>query len=119
MLRKLVWNGFKTEDFRYVFTNEEIIEICHTEDTHTFAERQHASYLAHLARQPNSTLTKRLPLKNEKQTKIGQPIETLKDKLMKTAQVSKNVFYRNALQRKGNDPSREKDRHQLSRRWLG
>ena len=49
MLRKLVWNGSKTEDFKYVITNEEIIEICHTEDIHRFVERQQASYLAHLA----------------------------------------------------------------------
>ena len=29
MLRKLVWNGIKTDDSSYVFTNKEIIEFCH------------------------------------------------------------------------------------------
>ena len=116
MLRKLVWNGSKTENFKYVITNEEIIEICHTEDIHKFVERQQSSYLAHLARQSNSCLTKRLLFNDDKQTKIGRPIETLEDKVIKAAQVSKDAFYKSALSRRGHDPSRQKDRHQLSRR---
>ena len=116
MLRKLVWNGSKTENFKYVITNEEIIEICHTKDIHRFVERQQASYLAHLALQPNSCLTKRLLFNDDKETKIGRPVETLEDKVKKAAQVSKNVFYKNALTREGHDPLRQKDRHQLSRR---
>ena len=43
MLRILVWNSSKTEDFKHVITNKYIIDICHTEDIHKFLERQQVS----------------------------------------------------------------------------
>ena len=92
MLRKLVWNGSKTKYFKYVITNEEIIEICHIVDIHKFVEREQARYLGHLARQPNDCLKKRLLFDENEQTEIGRPIETLEDKVMKAAQVSKGAF---------------------------
>ena len=49
MLRKLVQNGSKTEDFRYVYSNERILQRCKSEDIHTYVARQQESYLGHLA----------------------------------------------------------------------
>ena len=51
-----------------------------------------------------------------KRQELAEKIENLKDKAMKAAQVSKVVLHKNALQRKGHDFSRHKDRHQSSRR---
>ena len=59
---------------------------------------------------------KRLLFNDDKQTKIGRPIETLEDKVIKAAQVSKDAFCKSALSRRGYDLSRQKDHHQLSRR---
>ena len=76
MLRKLVQNGSKTEDFRYVYLNERILQICKSEDIHTYVARQQESYLEHLARQSNKCLTKRLLFNVNKRTKVGRPAET-------------------------------------------
>jgi len=56
MLRKLVRNGCKKEEFRYVMTNNEILRLCRTDDIPTFVSKQQTSYLAHFARQvPDQT----------------------------------------------------------------
>ena len=81
MLRKLVRNGCKREEFRYTLTNEEILARCKTSDIPSFVLKQQASYLGHLARQPNTSLTKRLLFNDNKRTKSGRPFETLEDKV--------------------------------------
>ena len=103
MLRKLVENGSKTEDFRYVYSNERILQICKSEDIHTYVARQQESYLGHLARQSNKCFTKRLLFNANKRTKVGRPAETLEDKVMKNSQCTKDQFYKKALQRKRMD----------------
>ena len=106
--------ALKTSEFKYILSNDDILRICHTEDIPTFVARQQSSYLGHLARQSNSFLTKRLLFNDDKHTKVGRPIETLEDKVMKNAQISKDVFYKRALKRRnGHDPSRQRGR-QLS-----
>ena len=51
MLRKLIPNGTKTEDFHYIYSNERILRMCKTEDIQTYVARHQESYLGHLARQ--------------------------------------------------------------------
>ena len=51
MLRKLVRNGCRRDKFRYVMSNDEILETCKTTDIKSFVSKQQASYLGHLARQ--------------------------------------------------------------------
>ena len=118
MLRKLVQNGSKIEDFRYVYSNERILQICKSEDIHTYVARQQESYLGHLARQSNNCLTKRLLFNVNKRTKAGRPAETLEDKVMKNSQCTKDQFYKKALQRKenGHDRSSRIDRRLSSKR---
>ena len=57
MLRKLVRNGSKTEEYHYVYSNEQILQICKTSDIPTYVAKQQESYLGHLARQPSHCLT--------------------------------------------------------------
>ena len=76
MLRKLVRNGSKTENFRFIIPNKEILRICQTDDIGTFVAKQQANYLAHLARQPNQCLTKKLLFNTNKRTKLGRPAES-------------------------------------------
>ena len=81
-------------------TNDEILAICKTSDIPSFVLNQQGSYLGHLARQPNTSLTKRLLFNDNKRTKSGRPFETLEDKVMKKLQVTKDNFYKQALKRK-------------------
>jgi len=100
MLRKLVRNGSKTEDHHYVLTNERILQLCKTDDIPTFVAKQQGSYLGHLARQRNECLTKRLLFNDDKRTKLGRPLETLEDKVMKNESCTKDQFYKRALLKK-------------------
>ena len=45
MLRKLVKNGSKTDNYHYIHSNNDILQLCCTEDIHTYVARQQASYL--------------------------------------------------------------------------
>ena len=118
MLRKLVRNGSKTEDLRYIYSNEQILRFCNTPDIPTYVAKQQESYLGHLARQSNHCLTKKLLFNDDRRTKPGKPFETLEDKVMKNKQCTKDQFYKNALQRKrkGHDQMNTSDRRQSSRR---
>ena len=118
MLRKLVRNGSKTEEYRLVMTNQDILRICRTDDIATFVSKQQSSYLAHLARQSNQCLTKRLLFNANKRTKIGRPTETLEDKVMKSSGLTKDNFYKEALKRKGHGSSRT-NHQQLSNGRFG
>ena len=50
MLRKLVTNGSKTEDFRYLTINNDMLDLCKTKDIQSCITKQQTSYLGHLAR---------------------------------------------------------------------
>ena len=80
MLRKLVRNGCKREEFRYTMTNAEILARCKTSNIPSFVLKQQASYLGHLACQPNTSLTKKLLFNDNKRTKSGCPFETSRTK---------------------------------------
>ena len=118
MLRKLVRNGCKRdEQFRNVMTNHEILQRCKTSDIQSFVLKQQTSYLGHLARQPNTSLTKRLLFndnKRNKRTKQGRPMESLEDKVIKKLNVTKDQFYKDALKKKGGHDHTSIDRRQSS-----
>ena len=115
MLRKLVRNGCRCDEFRYVINNE-ILGTCKTTDIQSFVSKQQASYLGHLARQTSKSLTKRLLFNDDKRTKRGRPFDTLEDKVLKKNNQSKDQFYREALKRKkkGHDHQDVVDRQMSS-----
>ncbi len=76
--------------------------------------RQQTSYLGHLARQPNTSLTKRLLFNDNKRTKQGRPMESLEDKVIKKLNVTKDQFYKDALKKKGGHDHTSIDRRQSS-----
>ena len=97
MLRKMIKGGFrKTENFHLYYTNQDVLDIWKTEDIKTYVNRQQTSYLSHLDRQSNSSLTKRLTFNCDKIKKRGRPTETLEDKVH---MMSADQFYRAALKR--------------------
>ena len=89
--------GMETEwDFQ--LTNNDLHNLCKTEDISAFVLRQQKKYLAHLARQPNRTLTKKLLFNDNKSCKPG-PQPTLEHVVLKAENSSSNDFYTKALKK--------------------
>ena len=119
MLRKMIRNGYqRSDDNHYIFTNKNVHDICKTEDITDFVGRQQTSYLAHIVRQHNSTLTKRLLFNDNKYTKHGRRTDTLQDKVLKYNQMTADKFFKAALRREkiGHDHLQGVDRRKLSKR---
>ena len=101
MLRRMIRGGFQqNEEYHYQITNLKLHEICKTEDVTDLVTRQQVNYCAHLVRQPNTCLTKRLLFNDNKYCKRGRRTETLKDKVLKITSTTKDIFYKDAIKRK-------------------
>ena len=79
MLRKVIRNGFarrdtQNEEWSYLITNNQLLDICKTEDIKSHVNKLRQRYLAHVIRLPDDSLTKRLAFNNEKITKPGRQI---------------------------------------------
>ena len=99
MLRKMVKGGYRRKsetEWNFQLTNNELHNLCKTEDISAFVLRQQKKYLAHLARQPNRTLTKKLLFNDNKSCKPG-PQPTLEHMVHKAENSSSNDFYKKAL----------------------
>ena len=83
----------------YIYTNKDILNLCKTEDIIPFVHRQQTNYLAHLARQTNKTLTKRLLFNDDRNNKAGRPLVTLEEQVLNNINMTQDEFYRHALKR--------------------
>ena len=52
MLRKMIRGGYKRkmDTWRFVYSNEQLLELCHVESIGGFVHRMQRSYLAHIIR---------------------------------------------------------------------
>ena len=91
-----------------------MLDLCDTEDIAAYVKRQQTSYLAHIARQPNATVSKRLTFNDNKVTKRGRPTETLEAKVLKYNGMTADQFYIAALKHDiGHDHPSGLDRRKL------
>ena len=110
MLRKMIRDGFREKNtreqnndpdqehnFSYILTNENVLNICKTENVNKYVSTQQAKYLAHLARQPNNTLTKRLLFNDNKNIKRGRPFVTLEQQVLNSMNMTADEFYQKEL----------------------
>ena len=81
-----------------LLTNNDLHNICKTEEINAFVLRQQKKYLAHLTRQPNWALSKRLLFNDNKSRKLG-PQTTLENMVLKAENSTSNDFYKKALNR--------------------
>ena len=101
MLRKMVKGGYRRKsetEWNFQLTNNDLHNICKTEEINAFVLRQQKKYLAHLARQPNWALSKRLLFNDNKSRKPG-PQTTLENMVLKAENSTSNDFYKKALNR--------------------
>ena len=101
MLRKMVKGGYRRKpgtEWSFVFRNEDLHTICGTEDVSIFTAHQQKKYLAHLSRQPNTCMTKRLLFNSNEATKTGRT-STLERTVLENEMNTRDEFYRRALNR--------------------
>ena len=101
MLRKMVRGGYKRKtgtEWHFELSNNDIHTICGTKDVNEFTESQQKTYLAHLSRQSNTSLTKQLLFNTNDASKRG-PTSTLETTVLKNTNYSRDEFYRKALKR--------------------
>ena len=89
MIRGGLQRCVEENDFRYKISNKKLLKISHAKNVTDFIGKQQANYLAHIARQPIVSLTKRLLNKNT-YCKEERRTETLSDKVLKTTGMTIN-----------------------------
>lgn len=91
--------GNTNNEWSFALSNEDLHNICRTENINIYVRRQQQKYLAHIARQPNNTLTKQLLFNCDESRKPG-PKLTLESNVINNLQCSADEFYKNALDRR-------------------
>jgi len=99
-LRKMVKNGYKRKEnqWSFVYTNDNIRRICQTSDVLTFVTNQQRNYAAHIIREDNSSIAKRLFFNNDKTRMQGRQI-TLRTIVLKNEECSESEFFELAMRR--------------------
>ena len=96
MLRKMLEGGYRRKtnnEWSFALSNKDLHYICGTENMDIHLGRQQQKYLAHIARQPNNALTKRLLFNCDESRKPG-PKLTLESNVLKNLQCSADEFYK-------------------------
>jgi hypothetical protein len=86
-------------EFRYKLSNNDVLRICKAKEVTEFIKKQQKKYLAHLARQPNTRITKRLLFNDDKYHKGGNLQKTLEQQVIDDLHCTADQFYKNALNR--------------------
>ena len=89
----------ENEDFGYVITNNDVLQICKTEYVISHVEKQQSKYLAHIARRKNRNNAKRLLCNDDKNYKRGRPMKTLEQHVLQNSNTTADEFYHRALRR--------------------
>ena len=99
-LRKMVKNGYKRKEnqWSFVYTNEDIRRICHASDLSKFVMTQQRNYAAHVIREENSSMAKRLFFNNDKSRMQGRQL-TLKSIVLKNEGCNASEFFERAMRR--------------------
>ena len=71
-------------DYSFLITNHELLQICKTEDVITHVEKQQTKYLAHIARRSNANTAKRLLFNNNKNHKREDQSRLLNSMFLRT-----------------------------------
>ena len=102
MLRKMIRLGFERridyneeETFRYILSNDKVLQICKTKDIKMYVFKQLSNYLARCT-PPNTNNEKRLFFNKNKNRKKGRPVKTMKQHVLKNNNMTADRIYKNA-----------------------
>ena len=100
MLRKMVRKGYRRIEgtYRYVISNETLIQICGTTCVGDFIAKQQKKYLAHVIRMDDSSIAKKLLFNGNKRRRPGKEI-TLLTTVLRNERCTEDEFSQNALNR--------------------
>jgi len=90
-------DDYQDTEFRYLYTNNDLLRICKTTSITEYVAALQARYLAHIARRSNLDKSKQLLFNADKSTKKGRPYETLEQKVLKELKITADQFYKRAL----------------------
>jgi len=109
-LRCLLRDGFKrrnqfvdtenAEDFSYLITNRKLLELTKTVNISEFVIRQQKAWMGHIIREQNDAMTKILLFNTVKNRKVGRPVSTILDNVVKQSGVDMLQFLKDSFQRK-------------------
>ena len=94
----MVKNGYKRKDnqWSFVYTNDDIRRICHASDVSRFVMTQQRNYAAHIIREDNSSIAKRLFFNNDKSRMQGRQT-TLTSIVLKNDDCNENEFFERTI----------------------
>ena len=101
MLRKMAKSGYrrKKDAWSFIRSNEDLLRICKTECIAAFISTQQRRHLAHVIREENDRISKKLLFNNNESKKRGRRV-TLKTTVLENEAISENAFCKNAYERK-------------------
>jgi hypothetical protein len=100
LLRRMVRNGFKQIDFRYLITNEQLHSICGTKDVSVFVKSQQLNYASHVVRMPIERSLKQLMFNDDKYKKKGRSVKSLLDQVISNQNISIDGFCSLSIRKK-------------------
>ena len=100
ILRKMIRGGFrrKPESYSYIFTNQKIHNICKTIPLTKFITLQQRNYIAHVIRQDDDVLTKRL-LFNTETSRIHGRQQSILQQAVERESITEYEFIRRSVER--------------------
>ena len=101
MLRIMVRRGFrrKEDSWSFVLSNTELHRICGTDPLDDFIHRQQKSYIAHVIRKGDDSLTKRITFNDDAAHRRGRSTNLMKAVISRDGR-SAHAFYEDCLSKK-------------------
>ena len=101
LLRRMIAKGFEKHQnsYRFVMTNEKVLQICNTQSLASFINNRQTSLLAHIIRRENSNLVKQLLFHPSTKKGPGRRSLTLLQTIMDKNGISKEEFLKGVLAR--------------------
>ena len=89
------------DDFRYLVSNEKLLNVTKATNISSFFAKQQASWIGHIVREENDSITKMLLFNTVKNKKKGRPVNSILSNVLKrNGEIDKLQFYSNCLLRK-------------------
>ena len=93
-------NGGEEDDWSYKLTNDQVYHYSGAKNIISFIEEQQLFWYAHIIRQPNSSLTKRLLFSDEPNRRRGRPLLTLRASICDRYEKSESDINKMCFERK-------------------
>jgi len=88
------------DDFRYLINNMKLLKITKAVNISDFFYQQQKSWISHIVREENNSITKMLLFNTVDNKKKGRPANIILSNVIKNAEIDKMQFFKECLERK-------------------